>query len=60
MNEFELIDKLNLVLGHTFSQSDIGPGDDAALIGEIEKGQLLVSKDLLVEGVHFDLSYCAS
>lgn len=59
MSEFELIDKLNLVLGHAFSQSDIGPGDDAAVISGIENGQLLVSKDLLVEGVHFDLSYCS-
>jgi thiamine-monophosphate kinase len=34
-----------------------GVGDDAAILAFTDKHQVLVSTDLLVEGVHFDLSY---
>ncbi len=34
-----------------------GVGDDAAILGYTDQHQVLVSTDLLVEGVHFDLSY---
>ena len=58
MNEFALIDKLNEILKCEYGPDEIGPGDDAALISGIGPGELLVSKDLLVEGVHFDFNYC--
>jgi len=56
MNEFELIDSVNKILDGEFGASEIGPGDDSALIAGIDKDQLLVSKDLLVEDVHFDFN----
>lgn len=34
-----------------------GVGDDAAILTYTDQHQVLVSTDLLVEGVHFDLSY---
>ena len=36
-----------------------GVGDDCAVISpKAEDGQLLVTTDLLLEGIHFDLTYC--
>ena len=57
MGEFGLIDHLtqNIKLNHKSSVK--GVGDDAAVIAPARGKQLLVSKDLLVEGVHFDLMY---
>ena len=56
LKEFKLIDHLtkNTVLQNKSSIK--GVGDDAAVIGALEDYHL-VSKDMLVEGVHFDLSY---
>lgn len=56
LGEFGLIKHLteNITLHNTTSVK--GVGDDAAVIGEGEKLSLL-STDMLVEGVHFDLSY---
>jgi thiamine-monophosphate kinase len=55
--EFGLIDYLtkNIVLKN--KSTIIGVGDDAAVIDAKKRCQL-VSTDLLVEGVHFDLHYC--
>lgn len=56
LGEFGLIDH---IAQHTTLQnasSVIGIGDDAAVIGHGDK-RTLVSTDMLVEGVHFDLSY---
>ncbi len=56
LGEFGLIRKLtnDLVLRHTSSRK--GVGDDAAVIDH--KGFLtLVTTDLLLEGIHFDLTY---
>lgn len=54
--EFALIDHLtkNVVLKN--SSTIKGIGDDAAVIKQGNKYQL-ISTDLLIEGVHFDLSY---
>lgn len=56
LGEFGLIDHLTAGL-KTFHRSTLrGVGDDAAVIDQGEY-VTLVSKDLLVEGVHFDLTY---
>ncbi len=57
LGEFGLIDHLtkNIILKHKSTVK--GVGDDAAVIQPAEGKQLLVSKDLLIEGVHFDLIY---
>ncbi|MFI1744978.1 thiamine-phosphate kinase [Thalassobellus sediminis] len=56
LGEFGLIDHLtkNFMIKQ---QSTIkGVGDDAAVL-EFEKKKIVVTTDLLIEGVHFDLSY---
>jgi thiamine-monophosphate kinase len=56
LGEFGLIDLLTQNISLVNKSSLYGVGDDAAVIDN--KGALtLVSTDLLVEGVHFDLSY---
>jgi thiamine-monophosphate kinase len=56
LGEFGLIDHLTTGL-KTFHNSTLkGVGDDAAVIDQGDY-VTLVSKDLLVEGVHFDLTY---
>ncbi len=56
LGEFGLIDLLTKNISLENKSSLYGVGDDAAVIDN--KGKLtLVSTDLLVEGVHFDLSY---
>ncbi|MCF8255009.1 MAG: thiamine-phosphate kinase [Bacteroidia bacterium] len=56
LGEFGLIDHLtkNFSLKNN---TDKGVGDDAAVITPTEGTKTVVSTDLLVEGVHFDLSY---
>lgn len=56
LGEFGLIDHLtqNFKIQHTSTIKGIG--DDAAVI-ENTNSQTLVTTDLLIEGVHFDLSY---
>jgi len=56
LGEFGLIDLLTKNISLVNKSSFYGVGDDAAVIDN--KGKItLVSTDLLVEGVHFDLSY---
>ena len=56
LGEFGLIKHLteNIVLQNSSSKK--GVGDDAAVI-EYENKQVVVSTDLMVEGIHFDLLY---
>lgn len=56
MGEFGLIKRLTEGRKMLHKSSVLGVGDDAAAIGDGEV-QTLVSTDMLVEGVHFDLSY---
>ncbi len=57
LGEFGLIDYLTKNI-HLVQKSTVkGIGDDAAVIKPSSGSQVLVSKDLLVEGVHFDLMY---
>jgi thiamine-monophosphate kinase len=56
LGEFGLIDRINREFSQSNPTSLKGIGDDAAVIdGGNEK--ILVSTDMLVEGIHFDLAY---
>ena len=56
LGEFALIDHLTQTFELTQESSVLGIGDDAAIL-DLAEGQTVVSTDLLIEGVHFDLSY---
>ena len=56
LGEFELINHLTKKFTITQDSSVLGIGDDAAITHHREE-QTVVTTDLLVEGVHFDLSY---
>lgn len=56
IGEFGLIDLLTKNLGIKLKSTIKGIGDDAAVV-EFKNKQTVVTTDLLVEGVHFDLSY---
>ena len=56
LGEFALIDHLTAETQLLHKSSVLGVGDDAAVINHGEQS-ILVAKDLLLEGVHFDLSY---
>lgn len=57
LGEFGLIDHLTHHFKLYHKSSIKGVGDDAAVISRNGKEVLLVTTDLLVEGVHFDLGY---
>jgi len=57
LGEFGLIERINQQFTPTLPQTIKGIGDDAAVIDTGTDEYLLVSTDMLVEGVHFDLSY---
>jgi thiamine-monophosphate kinase len=56
LGEFGLIDRIAQSVELTQKSTIKGIGDDAAVIGT-GKQKMLVSTDLLLEGIHFDLSY---
>ncbi|WP_417870856.1 thiamine-phosphate kinase [Winogradskyella sp.] len=56
LGEFKLIDHLTEHFKISHKSTVKGIGDDAAVLSYGKK-QIVVSTDLLVEGVHFDLSY---
>ncbi|MEY3236716.1 MAG: thiamine-phosphate kinase [Bacteroidota bacterium] len=57
LGEFGLIDHLtkNFELKNTTSL--VGVGDDAAVISISEEDAMLISTDMLIEGIHFNLMY---
>ncbi|MGB1451051.1 MAG: thiamine-phosphate kinase [Marinirhabdus sp.] len=57
LGEFGLIDHLTKNFNTKHPRTVKGIGDDAAVLGQDADKQLVVTTDLLVEGVHFDLSY---
>jgi len=57
LGEFGLIDKLTSDIKLKNSSTLVGIGDDAAVIKSKKDLLTLVSKDLLLEGVHFDMMY---
>lgn len=56
LGEFGLIDKLTENVEKYHDTTIVGVGDDAAVIDVGDKYQL-VTTDMLVEGIHFDLTY---
>jgi thiamine-monophosphate kinase len=56
LGEFELINRLTQPFDIQQKSTVKGVGDDAAVL-DIKDKNILVTTDLLVEGVHFDLSY---
>lgn len=57
LGEFGLIDRLTESIKLTNESSTYGVGDDAAVLSYSSEKQVLVTTDLLMEGVHFDLTY---
>lgn len=56
LGEFGLIDHLTKNIELQNASSVLGVGDDAAVIDHFGK-QTVITSDLLIEGVHFDLTY---
>jgi len=56
MGEFGLIDHLTKNIEIQQASTILGVGDDAAVLDHFGK-QVVVSSDMLLEGVHFDLTY---
>jgi thiamine-monophosphate kinase len=57
LGEFGLIDHLTKSFKIRHNSTVKGIGDDAAVIHSEANKQTIITTDLLVEGVHFDLSY---
>lgn len=55
LGEFGLIDRVTSDLKNVNESTILGVGDDCAIIRH-DKTDTLVSTDLLLEGVHFDLT----
>ncbi len=56
LGEFRLIDHLTQKAKSNNASTILGVGDDAAIIDPVGK-KMVVTTDLLLEGVHFDLTY---
>ncbi|HET9570211.1 MAG TPA: thiamine-phosphate kinase [Bacteroidales bacterium] len=56
LGEFGLIHRLTDKIELKNASSKVGVGDDAAVLDYSEK-EVLVTTDLLLEGIHFDLTY---
>jgi thiamine-monophosphate kinase len=57
LGEFGLIDELTKDVTFKNPSTVLGIGDDAAVIKAGGKKRILISKDLLLEGVHFDMTF---
>ena len=57
LGEFGLIDHLTQNFSLANPSSIVGIGDDAAVLSDGNERVKVVTTDMLVEGVHFDLSY---
>jgi len=57
IGEFGLIRKIRRLSSHSSSRTLIGIGDDAAALRVSSSALLLATTDMLIESVHFDLSY---
>lgn len=57
LGEFGLIDHITQGIAPTNTETVKGIGDDAAILSFDGDVETLVSTDLLMEGVHFDLTY---
>lgn len=57
VGEFGLIEKLTKELQATNSETIKGAGDDAAILRFGNDEEVLVTTDMMMEGIHFDLTY---
>lgn len=57
LGEFGLIDRLTRDFTLVNESTTLGVGDDAAIISVPSDKEILVTTDLLLEGVHFDVRY---
>lgn len=57
VGEFGLIERLTKEITLTNKESKTGAGDDAAILQFSNDEEVLVSSDLFMEGIHFDLTY---
>ena len=57
LGEFGLIQRLTEAISLKNTTSVLGVGDDAAVLDFGPDNEVVVTKDLLLEGVHFDLMY---
>lgn len=57
LGEFGLIDHLTKNVDKKIESTELGIGDDAAVISISDDSSMLISTDMLIEGVHFDLMY---
>lgn len=57
IGEFGLIERIKTKFADSNNNISIGIGDDACLIKPTVKKDILVTTDILLEGIHFDLSY---
>jgi len=57
VGEFGLIERLTKEITLTNKESKTGAGDDAAILQFSNDEEVLVSTDLFMEGIHFDLTY---
>lgn len=57
LGEFGLIDRLTKNVDQKVDSTEFGIGDDAAVITVSDNTSLLVSTDMLIEGIHFNLMY---
>jgi len=56
LGEFGLIDRIKKKFPIQNTSTILGIGDDAAILNNQDQ-EILISTDLLLEGIHFDLSY---
>ena len=57
LGEFGLIDRLTKDVKQHHKETLVGVGDDCAILEFKPEEEVLVTTDLLMEGVHFDLTY---
>ena len=57
LGEFGLIDRLTKDVKLHHEETKTGVGDDCAVLSYKQEEDVLVTTDLLMEGVHFDLTY---
>lgn len=57
LGEFALIKRLTAELPKHNETTVLGVGDDAAIVAYPEGSETLLTTDLLLEGIHFDLTY---
>lgn len=58
IGEFALIRRLQQGISTHQPGTVLGIGDDAAIVAPTPGAELVLTTDLLVEGIHFDLTFC--